>query len=185
MINQVWKSFAANKISHSMAHYLTTVYALRERRGYARVSDIAEELEVKKGSVSVQIKHLKDKGFVDEDEKRHLQLTARGEAAALQVLENRRIFIEFLRDVLGLPEEVAETDACKIEHLLSQETTDHLVRLVGLLQSDDTDARELLSKYRHFELECPSLENCDVCEDECLIQVEPFNHDADCPDRQD
>lgn len=177
MINQVWKSFAANKISHSMAHYLTTLHALREKRGYARVSDIAEELDVKKGSVSVQIKQLKEKGFVVEDEKKHLQLTELGESAALQVLENRRVFIEFLRTVLGVPEDIAETDACKIEHLLSEETTRHLVRLVGLLQSDDPDAREFLRRYRGFEVECPSLENCDVCDDVCLVQVEPIRID--------
>ena len=182
MINQVWKSFAANKISHSMAHYLTTLYTLREKRGYARVSDIAEELDVKKGSVSVQIKHLREKGFVVEDEKRHLKLTQLGESAALQVLQNRQVFIQFLHDVLGVSEDVAETDACKIEHLLSQESTSHLVRLVNLLQSGDPDAEDLLRSYRDFEVACPSLENCDVCEDECLLQVEPLRYDSDgCP----
>ncbi len=182
MINQVWKSFAANKISHSMAHYLTTLHTLREKRGYARVSDIAEELDVKKGSVSVQIKHLREKGFVVEDEKRHLQLTELGESAAVQVLQNRQVFIQFLHDVLGVSEDVAETDACKIEHLLSQESTSHLVRLVNLLQSGDPDAEDLLRRYRDFEVACPSLENCDVCEDECLVELEPLHYDSDgCP----
>ena len=182
MINQVWKSFAANEISHSMAHYLTTLYTLREKRGYARVSDIAAELDVKKGSVSVQIKHLREKGFVLEDENRHLQLTEIGEAAAVQVLQNRQVCIQFLHNVLGVSEDIAETDACKIEHLLSPESTSQLVRLVDLLQSGDPDAENLLGRYQDFKVACPSLENCDVCEDECLMEVEPLRYDSDgCP----
>ena len=177
--NSVWKSYAQNEISHSMAHYLTTLYNLRRQRGYARVSDIAEELDVKKGSVSVQIKHLKEKGFVVEDEKRHLQLTEHGESVAQEVLRNRRVCIAFLTEVLGLPGDVAETDSCKIEHLLSHETTDHLMRLVELLHSDEPEAKELRERLKGFEIECPNLENCGICVDECLVEVEPHLRETD------
>ncbi len=179
MINSVWKAFAEHEISHSVAHYLTTIHALREKRGYARVSDVAEELDVAKGSVSVQIKHLREKGYVEEDEKKHLQLTERGEAAALQVLESRRVVTQFLGDVLGLAPDVAEKDACKIEHLLSEESAAHLVRLLDLLQSSDPDAVAFLGKLREFTTSCPSLEHCDICEDECLLEVEPRNDAED------
>ena len=66
-MNEVWKSFAAQEITHSMAHYLTTLLKLKGERGYARVSDVAKELEVTKGSVSTQMKHLKEKGLVITD----------------------------------------------------------------------------------------------------------------------
>ncbi len=178
MINDVWKSFAAHKLSHSAAHYLTTIHNLREERGYARVSDVAEELDVQKGSVSGQIKQLREKGFISEDEKRHLELTEMGEQAALEVLRNRSIFITFLRDVLALPAELAEADACKIEHLLSPETSRHLLLLVDLLQSDDADAQALRERLKGFEVVCPSPEHCDLCEDECLVEVEPWGGEA-------
>ncbi|MCZ6794778.1 MAG: metal-dependent transcriptional regulator, partial [Planctomycetota bacterium] len=63
MNNEVWKHFAEHQVSHSMAHYLTTIHELRSRQGYARVSDVAKELDVTKGSASVQVKHLKEKGL--------------------------------------------------------------------------------------------------------------------------
>ncbi|MCH2374691.1 MAG: metal-dependent transcriptional regulator [Planctomycetes bacterium] len=181
MINQFWKSFAENKISHSMAHYLTTLHRLREKRGYARVSDVAEELDVKKGSVSGQIKHLKEKGLVIEDEKKHLQLTELGESFARQVLQNRSVFIALVRDVLGLSGELAETDACKIEHLLSRETSNQLLRLVKLLAADETEAASVRAKLKDFEFTCPTLAHCGVCEDECLAEVDPHGGRSEGP----
>ena len=173
MINQVWKSFAAHEVSHSVAHYLTTLLDLHERRGYARVSDVAKELEVTKGSVSVQMKHLKEKGWVTEDENRFLQLTPLGQSVAREVIQNRRLLIEFLCEVLGLEAEQAETDACKIEHLLSPETSEQLMALVQLLQSEDPDAVKFLKQLKNFKVKCPSLEDCHICEDQCLMEVEP------------
>ena len=92
----VWKSFAANEVTHSMAHYLTTLLKLHDQRGYARVSDIAKELDVTKGSVSAQKKHLKEMGFVTEDDNKFLRLTEEGRAKAKEVLHNRHILIQFI-----------------------------------------------------------------------------------------
>jgi DtxR family Mn-dependent transcriptional regulator len=173
MNHDVWKSFAANEISHSMAHYLTTIHELRENRGYARVSDVARDLDVTKGSVSVQVKHLKEKGLVTEDENRFLTLTPLGESLAKDVGSNRQVLIQFIQKVLGICPEQAETDACKMEHLLSRETSSKILALVELLQSDDPDAKKLLRKLQHFQFRCPSLEECQLCDDQCLVEVEP------------
>jgi Mn-dependent DtxR family transcriptional regulator len=174
MINQVWKSFAAHEVSHSAAHYLTTLHDLHQSRGYARVSDVAKELQVTKGSVSVQMKHLKEKGWVTEDENRFLQLTPLGEAVAREVRYNRQVLIQFLNSVLGIDAEQAETDACKIEHLLSHETSRQILGLVELLQSHDADASRFLKKFKSFKIRCPSIEECKLCEgQQCLIEVEP------------
>lgn len=143
-----WKEFNENPLSHSMAHYLVTLRDLHARQGYARVSDVAEELDVTKGTVSVQMRQLKEKGFVDEDDHRHLRLTPAGEALARQVVNNRETIIQFLNKVLEVEGEQAEVDACKIEHLLSPETSQQILGLVQLLLSDDTTARALLQKLK-------------------------------------
>lgn len=176
MNHEVWKSFAANEVSHSMAHYLTTIQELKESRGYARVSDVAKDLEVTKGSVSVQIKHLKEKGFVTEDDNRFLNLTPLGESVASEVIYNRRVLIQFIKDVLGIRAEQAEADACKMEHLLSHETSSKLLDLVQLIQSSDADAKKLLKRFKTFHFSCPSLEECNLCVDQCLNEVEPCRH---------
>ncbi len=176
MNHDVWKSFAANEVSHSMAHYLTTIQELKESRGYARVSDVAKALEVTKGSVSVQIKHLKEKGFVIEDENRFLTLTQVGESVAREVIYSRRVLIQLFKEVLGISAELAETDACKMEHLLSHETSSKLLGLVQLLQSEDADARKLLRRFKTFHFSCPTLDECKLCVDQCLNEVEPCRH---------
>jgi DtxR family transcriptional regulator, Mn-dependent transcriptional regulator len=173
MNHHVWKSFAAHEVSHSVAHYLTTLHDLHRSHGYARVSDVARELQVTKGSVSVQMKHLKEKGWVTEDENRFLQLTELGESVAVEVKYNRDVLIRFMSTVLGLAPEQAETDACKIEHLLSTQTSRQILALVQLLQSDDPDAKKLVKRFKNFEFRCPSMAECKLCDEQCLNDVEP------------
>ncbi len=165
-----WKSFAAHEVTHSVAHYLTTVHDLHVQKGYARVSDVAKVLDVTKGSVSVQMKHLKEKGLVVEDEARHLSLTPNGEAIAREVLHNRQVLIQFINSVLGVEPEQAEIDACKIEHLLSRDTSHQLLGLVQLLQSDEAVARRFRELFREYKIRCPSHENCNLCSVECLAE---------------
>ena len=138
-----------------MAHYITSIHDLRERLGYARVSDVARELAVTKGSASVQVKHLKEKGFVAEDDNRHLHLTGTGEEVAHQVRYNRQVLIRFLRDLLGVQAAQAEEDACKIEHLLSDETSRRIVQLVRLVDSGEPSSRSILEQLREFQERCP------------------------------
>ena len=173
MINDVWKEYAAHEVTHSVAHYLIALLDLHDRRGYARVSDVAKSLDVTKGSVSVQMKQLKERGFVIEDENRFLKLTDLGESEARKVIENRRIFTEFLTGILNLDKEEAEVDACKVEHLVSEETAQKLLRLSQVLRSDDADTLGFLKKLKNFTLECPTFDECQLCEDQCLMEVEP------------
>jgi len=171
-MNDVWKSFAAQEITHSMAHYLTTLLKLKGERGYARVSDVAKELEVTKGSVSTQMKHLKEKGLVVEDENRFLHLTPDGETTAREVLQNRQVLIRFIETVLSVDALQAETDACKIEHLLSRNTSHQLMALVQLLQSEDPTAKAFLDAFKDYKVRCPSHEDCNLCSAECLMEAE-------------
>ena len=146
--NLTWKEFSANAVSHSMAHYLVTLRDLRASQGYARVTDIADELGVTKGTVSVQIRHLKERGYVAEDKARHLGLTETGQSVARQVVYNRTTLIRFLNRVLEVDPGQAEVDACKIEHLLSPVTSHKLLSLVQLLLSQDSTAESLLGKFK-------------------------------------
>ncbi|MBI4584817.1 MAG: metal-dependent transcriptional regulator [Planctomycetes bacterium] len=175
----VWKSFAANEVTHSMAHYLTTLLDLHERRGYARVTDIAKELDVTKPSVTVQLKQLKEKGMVSEDENRHFRLTSEGQAIAREVIHNRQVLIRFFQNVLEVDPVTAETDACKIEHLLSRGTSHKLLAFVLLLQSEDLTAKEFVAKFKEYKVSCPTLEFCNICSVECLMDMEPAEASTD------
>lgn len=119
----VWKSFSENPISHSGAHHLLAVYELVSDRGYARVSDVARSLKITTGSASTNLKSLKHRGLVVEDENRFLSLSPEGKQLAEAIIDRRHTLISFLVDILEVSPDQAEIDACKTEHLLSIETT--------------------------------------------------------------
>ncbi len=110
-------------ISHSMAHYLLTIHKLKEDRGYARVTDIARDLELTKGSVSTAINNLKKRGLVEEEMgTKFLVLTEVGHTEVHEILGSRVLLYYFLKDFLHVSETVAKRDACVMEHLVSAET---------------------------------------------------------------
>jgi DtxR family transcriptional regulator, Mn-dependent transcriptional regulator len=127
----VWKKFEENNITHSAAHHLIAIMELRQKRGYARVTDVARELNITTGSASTNLKSLKSKKLIFEDENRFLSLSAEGEALAEAVLGRKKILKKFLIEVLSVNEEQAEIDACKTEHLISHETTKKLTEFVS------------------------------------------------------
>ena len=165
----VWKEFEQNGITHSAAHHLMTIYDLLDKHGYARVTDVARHLEITRGSASITLKALKEKGFVKEDENKFLRLSDEGERISHSIQSIRRIFQKFLVDVLQVEEHQAEVDACKIEHLLSCETGTKLLNFMSYLSSETNSVKRFLKEYREFEAACgASPDSCPVCDDECL-----------------
>lgn len=120
-MEDTWKKFEENDITHSAAHHLTAILELREKRGYARVSDVARHLNITTGSASTNLKNLKHKNLILEDENRFLLLTTEGEAIAKAVNERKDKLVKFFVEVLKVTPDQAEIDACKTEHLISAE----------------------------------------------------------------
>lgn len=169
----IWKAFDRNIISHSAAHHLMTIYNLLERNGYARATDVARSLEITRGSASITLKSLKQRGLVEEDENKFLRLSDEGERISHAIRSTRIIFQKFLVEILQVDEEVAEVDACKIEHLLSNETGEKLLNFMRFISCGDSTANRFLHAYRHFGGTCGGAPaECEVCEKECLRPTE-------------
>jgi Mn-dependent DtxR family transcriptional regulator len=130
MTNEIWKAFEENDVTHSAAHHLAAVLELKENHGYARVTDVAKRLNITTGSASTNLKSLKGKGLVAEDQNRFLSLTPQGQALALAVNKRRRILERFFSRVLKVSKDTALVDACKTEHLISDETAGKLEKFV-------------------------------------------------------
>ena len=128
---ETWKEFEANELTHSAAHHLLAIHELgAEYGGWARVSDIAKELAITRGSVSINLRALKKRGYVATDEHRMVKLTVKG-LEIVQAIQSKKVaFKSFLTNVLGVSERQAEVDSCKVEHLISQETTERLVHFL-------------------------------------------------------
>ena len=147
MSTEVWKEFDSNEISHSVAHHLAAIHELMRDQGYARVSDVARALDITRGSASLTLKALKEKGLVLEDHNKFLKLSDTGSDIVDAILGNRAIVRKFLKDVLKLDEQQAEIDACKVEHLLSAQTGIQLLHFVRFLFSEDPIAKQFLTEF--------------------------------------
>jgi len=165
-----WKEFEQNPITHSAAHHLVAIWELLEEYGYARVSDVARLLEITRGSASITLKGLKSRGLVTEDDRRFLGLSPNGEKIARSVLAKKRLMRKFFVDILKVNSEQADTDTCKIEHLLSNHTVERVARLFRFLESGDPAARAFVVAFERYDRACtadPSI--CPVCDFECLV----------------
>ena len=129
-MEEVWKKFEKNEITHSAAHHLMAVHTLKQENGYARVVDVSRHLQITSGSASTNLKSLKNKGLIKEDDNRFLHLSEEGEALATLVIRRKKVMLDFLSNVLEVSPEQAEIDACKTEHLISVETTKKLENFI-------------------------------------------------------
>ena len=129
---------ADNELTHSMAHYLLTIHKLKESKGYARVTDIARELSLTKGSVSTALNNLKKRDLVVEDESKFLSLSAHGHDQVHRILSARTLMYYFLKDVLKVDKDAAHKDSCLVEHLLSSETHECLFKLMKQISKDSS-----------------------------------------------
>ena len=107
------------KIRKSAEDYLEKMLMLREKYGYIRSIDIAEELGVTKPSVSYATKRLKESGHIEMDSDYLITLTESGQKIASQMYERHMLLTQFLVS-LGVDEKTAQEDACKIEHEISE-----------------------------------------------------------------
>ena len=101
-----------------------------EYGGWARVSDIARELCITRGSVSINLRALKKRGYVATDEHRMVKLSPKGSEIVQAIKIRKTLLKSFLTEVIGVSEHQAEIDSCKIEHLISQETSEQLSRFI-------------------------------------------------------
>ena len=112
-------------IHQSAEDYLETILILHERNGSVRSIDIVNELGFTKPSVSVAMKKLRENGYIRTGRDGCITLTEQGQAVADRIYERHRVLTCVLT-AIGVDEETAAADACKIEHDLSDRTFDKI-----------------------------------------------------------
>lgn len=113
------------RIKESAENYLETILMLKKEKGYVRSIDIAAHLGFTKPSVSVAMKAFREEGYITVDENGGISLTAKGLEIAGKVAERHEVIAKALM-LLGVDEETAYEDSCKIEHDLSQQSFEKL-----------------------------------------------------------
>ena len=113
------------KSNESAENYLETILILSNKNPAVRSVDIAEELDFKKSSVSVAMKHLREKHHITVDSNGHIHLTDSGRKIAEMIYERHQLLSKWLM-YLGVSEKTAVDDACRMEHVISAESFEAL-----------------------------------------------------------
>ncbi len=108
-------------VHESTEDYLKQILMLLEKKGYVRSVDIAAGRNVSKPTVSITMKKLRENGYISMSSDNLIFLTDKGYAIARRTYDRHRILTEYLVR-LGVPQHIAQKDACKIEHDLSDES---------------------------------------------------------------
>ena len=108
-------------VGESMEDYLETILLLEKRTGYVRSIDIATEMGFSKPSISNAMKKLRENGYIHMEPKGQITLTEKGEQLANQTYERHTVIAKMLVSI-GVSEKTALEDACRMEHILSEES---------------------------------------------------------------
>lgn len=122
-----------NPLSTHVEDYLERIHELTESKGYARVADIADALQIARPSVSAMVQRMARAGLVNYERYRGLTLTPTGQAAALGIRRRHKILTEFLT-IIGVPEAQVEHDVEGLEHHMSGVTVEKIEALLPTLR---------------------------------------------------
>lgn len=117
-------------IRESGEDYLETILILHKKTGFVRSIDIANELGYSKPSISRAVSILKSDGYINVEKNGQIVLTESGRLKAEQVYDRHLMLRRFLSEILGVSAENSEQDACRIEHILSEETYSKLKKFI-------------------------------------------------------
>lgn len=124
------------KIQESGENYLEMIYVLSNETGYVRSVDIAHALSFSKPSVSRAMSILKKAGHIKMDSEGQIELTSSGRRIAESIYNRHRLLTDYLV-ALGVDNDTAAADACRMEHVISQETFEKIEAHIKSIKSSD------------------------------------------------
>lgn len=130
------------KLTDHQEMYIKAVHVLCEQHKVARVKDIADYLGVTKSSVSSALKHLSEKGLIDYEAYSFATLSPKGEALATELLNKYDVLSDFLTEILDVPSDIAQENACRLEHVVDDFVMERLVQFLKFLRKRDISLPE-------------------------------------------
>lgn len=153
----------AESLTPNMEMYLKTIYEIQGAGRSPRVKAIADQLGVTMPSVSGAIETLQNMGLVEHAPYAAVKLTPRGEKAARDVKNRNIVLHQFLEEILRLPVDVAERDACELEHIVSPQTLEHIEAFLVFTRVCRRSPSEMIAHFAEW-LECRgSATECEAC----------------------
>lgn len=144
---------AVQILSHTLEDYLEAIYQISSIHKVARSMDIADRLKVKRSSVTVALRSLAEKGYINYHARSFVTLTEKGLGTARCVDKRHHVLYDFFTSVLRLPADEADKAACSMEHGMSAEVCRRMIALL-LAMEQDKESADKISKF----LECSAAE---------------------------
>ncbi len=138
------------ELTPSLENYLRTIYDINQSKGIARVRDLAKQLKVKTPSVVSAIESLKNKNLVTQEKYGHIELTSKGKILAENLSRRKNTIVNFLVRILKIEENLAQKDACLLEHDFSPNTFRRMERMISFIERLEEKHPEIFEEFKKF-----------------------------------
>jgi len=149
-------------LSESLEDYLEVILKLEQAQKVARAKDIAEKMNVQRGSVTGALKNLKEKKLINYEPYSFITLTPKGKKLAREITRRHAVLKDFLFNVLQIDIETAEATACRMEHAIDKKTLERLVCFIDYAHKFPKAGEDWIKSFIKY---CKSveqdLEKCD------------------------
>jgi len=152
-----------DKYDPTTEEYIEIIYELQQQNQTARVKDIAQKRGVTRSSVSTALTLLKKKKLIVHENYGRVELTHQGLQLGKTLERRHWIIKQFFTRILGIDIDLAETDACKIEHYLSTETIKSFVNFINFIDGCPTGNPKWLEKFKQCSIFGNGREYCPAC----------------------
>ena len=143
-----------------MEDYLEAIFDLDKSQKVVRVRDIAGKLEVKMPTVTSMLKTLSGRGLVHYEKYGYVELTPRGSRIGRKIHHRHEILYRFLTEILNVPPQTAEDEACKMEHTLGGNTLERLINFMTFFQQCPTAGESWLKQFQRYQQDGQLSEAC-------------------------
>jgi len=143
------------ELSESLEDYLEVILKLEQANKVARAKDIAEKMNVQRGSVTGALKNLKEKKLINYEPYSFITLTPKGKKLAREISRRHAVLKDFLFNVLQIDAETAEATACRMEHAIDKKTLERLVCFIDYVHKFPKEGENWIKSFRKY---CKSFE---------------------------
>ena len=144
------KQEAQREQSASMENYLEAIANISGRTNAVRVNEISRMLGVSMPSVTAALKKLSEQELVEHERYGHIKLTPEGNKVAGEVIHRHKALTRFFAQALGINQETAEQDACRIEHVISPLSMERLAKFMEFLEACPLRGTGFPRRYRYY-----------------------------------
>jgi len=159
-------------LSSRLEDYLEAIYLISREKRFAHANQIADFLDVSKSSVSWALNQLSQKDLINYTPYEAITLTPKGKALAQRVAQRHDEIKNFLTEVLAINQNLAEENACRMEHVIDKEILQRMRQFMEFLVNCPRAGREWMKGFGFFCEQGKRRENCSQCLHECLHEVQ-------------